>query len=71
MRKLSYKEQRELAGLPEKIEAQEREQESLQTKISDTGFYQQDKQIIVETLQQMESIQKELEQLYQRWEALE
>ncbi len=71
IRKLSYKEQHELASLPEKIEAQEREQESLQAKISDTGFYQQDKQTIVETLQQMESIQEELEQLYQRWEALE
>ncbi len=69
--KLSYKEQRELDSLPEKIESLESEQQSLQTKISDAGFYQQDKQTIVDTLQQIEAIQKELEQAYQRWEELE
>ncbi|HEB54722.1 MAG TPA: ATP-binding cassette domain-containing protein [Gammaproteobacteria bacterium] len=70
-RKLSYKEQRELDRLPEKIELLETEQQSLQTKTGDSGFYQQDKQTIVDTLQQIEAIQKELEQLYQRWEELE
>ncbi|VAX11920.1 Bis-ABC ATPase Uup [hydrothermal vent metagenome] len=70
-RKRSYKEQRELDGLPEKIELLEAEQQGLQEKISDPGFYQQDKQKIIEILQQIETIQKELEQSYQRWEALE
>ncbi len=70
-RKLSYKEQRELDTLPEKIESLEAEQESLQAQIGDTGFYQQDKQVIVDTLQRLENVQQELEQAYQRWEALE
>ncbi|VAX09847.1 Bis-ABC ATPase Uup [hydrothermal vent metagenome] len=70
-RKLSYKEQRELDSLPEKIESLEAEQEKLQTQIADSGFYQQDKARIVETLERMESLQQELEQAYQRWEALE
>ncbi len=70
-RKLSYKEQRELDSLPGKIEALEAEQESLQEKISDAGFYQQDKSIIVDTLQRIETLQQELEQAYQRWEELE
>jgi len=43
----------------------------LQEKISDAGFYQQDKQTIVDTLQQIEAIQEKLEQLYQRWQELE
>jgi len=70
-RKLSYKDQRELDSLPEKIELLEAEQKNLQTQISETGFYQQDKQRIVDTLQRMENLQQELEQAYQRWEALD
>ena len=70
-RKLSYKEQRELDSLPERIEALEAEQESLQAQVSDAGFYQQDKQQIVDTLQRLETLQAELERAYQRWEELE
>ncbi len=70
-RKLSYKEQRELDSLPEKIEALEVEQESLQAQISDSGFYQQDKQQIVDILQRLEALQQELERAYLRWEELE
>ncbi|HFQ13837.1 MAG TPA: ATP-binding cassette domain-containing protein [Gammaproteobacteria bacterium] len=70
-RKLSYKEQRELDSLPGRIEALEAEQESLQARVSDAGFYQQDKQQIVDTLQRLETLQEELERAYQRWEELE
>ncbi len=70
-RKLSYREQRELDNLPEKIELLETEQESLQAQIGDSGFYQQDKQQIVDILQRLETLQQELEQSYLRWEELE
>lgn len=70
-RKLSYKEQRELDSLPGRIEALEAEQESLQARVSDAGFYQQDKQQIVDTLQRLETLQEDLERAYQRWEELE
>jgi len=70
-RKLSYKEQRELDSLPEKIESLEAEQESLQAQISDSGFYQQDKQQIVDILQRLEALQQELERAYLRWDELE
>ncbi len=70
-RKLSYREQRELDNLPEKIELLETEQESLQAQIGDSGFYQQDKQQIVDILQRLETLQQELGQSYLRWEELE
>ena len=70
-RKLSYKEQRELEQLPEKIEQLEGRQQQLQQQISDGGFYKQDGEHIAATLAQLEQITSELEQAYARWETLE
>ncbi|MDX1823448.1 MAG: ATP-binding cassette domain-containing protein [Thiohalomonadales bacterium] len=70
-RKLSYKEQRELEQLPEKIEQLEIRQQELQEQISDSGFYKQDDAHITATLGQLDEISKKLEQAYARWEALE
>ena len=70
-KKLSYKEQRELEALPGKIESLEAEQEALQTKIGDAKFYKQDKDKVTEILQRVDTVQKELEQAYKRWEMLE
>ena len=70
-RKLSYKDQRELDALPEKIEALETEQEALQQQISEADFYKQDQDKIVEVMNRIETVQQELEQAYQRWEELE
>jgi ATP-binding cassette subfamily F protein uup len=70
-RKLSYKEQRELEQLPEKIEQLEFRQQELQEQISDSGFYKQDDAHITATLGQLDEISKKLEQAYARWEALE
>jgi ATP-binding cassette subfamily F protein uup len=70
-RKLSYKEQRELDSLPTKIEALEQEHEQLQVTISDAGFYQQPKDEMEKTLARMEAVATELEQCYQRWQALD
>lgn len=70
-KKLSYKDQRELDNLPEKIETLENELSSLTTTISDAQFYQQDKDTITATTQRLAEVEKELEQAYQRWEELE
>ncbi len=69
--KLSYKDQKELNDLPGKIEKLEQEQEQWQKEINNTDFYKRDKDNIANTLQRLESTQKELEMVYQRWEELE
>jgi ATP-binding cassette subfamily F protein uup len=70
-RKLSYKEQRELEMLPGKIELLEQEQSRLQATVSDRAFYQQPGEQITATLERLESVTRELEACYARWETLE
>jgi ATP-binding cassette subfamily F protein uup len=69
-RKLSYKESRELAELPQLIEALEEEKGVLEARVSDSAFYQQEKDQITETLERLEYLNIELEQAYERWEDL-
>ncbi len=71
VRKLSYKDQRELDTLPAKIEALEAEQAKLQAAVSDPGFYQQPGEGIATTLARLETVSGELEACYVRWEDLE
>ncbi len=70
-KKLSYKEQRELAALPGKIEALETEQGQLEQRIGQVDFYQQDQADIAATLARLEQVQEELVFAYERWEYLE
>jgi ATP-binding cassette subfamily F protein uup len=70
-RKLSYKEQRELDGLPARLVALEAEQAELQAAVGSAGFYKQDKDAIAKTLARLEAVGNELEQCFQRWEELE
>ncbi len=70
-KKLSYKAQRELEGLPARLEALEEEQNHLQAQVSAPGFYQQDQETVAATLAQLERVGNELEQCFARWEALE
>ncbi len=70
-KKLSYKDKHELASLPAQIEALENEQASLQGRISESDFYQQDKAAIDAGLVRLEQLQAELATAYRRWEALE
>lgn len=69
-RKLSYKEQRELDGLPEKIEGLEAEQEELQAKIADPSFYQKPQDEIKQVSQRLEAVGEELLMCLERWEEL-
>lgn len=70
-RKLSYKEQRERETLPAHIEALEKEQTSLLTKLADPLFYQQEHQTISMTNERLARIDQDLAQAYARWQALE
>ena len=70
-RKLSYKEQRELEALPEKIEALEVEQSELHRLMGDGDFYRQSGDKITAALERLGAIKNELEVCYGRWETLE
>ena len=69
--KLSYKEQRELDGLPDQIEDLEAQKADIEQQIADPAFYQQqDKQLIAQTLSRLEELSQNLESAYARWEEL-
>ncbi|MGV6809384.1 MAG: ATP-binding cassette ATPase Uup [bacterium] len=70
-KKLSYKEQRELAALPEKLEALEQQIDEWQTAMSQADFYKQTADQISQAQQQLADLEATLEQAYQRWESLE
>ena len=70
-KKLSYKDKRELEQQLKHIEKLEQQQEALQTRIADPEFYSGDKADIDATLKEVAELQKQLEEAYQRWEALE
>ncbi|MEW6681558.1 MAG: ATP-binding cassette domain-containing protein [Nitrospirota bacterium] len=71
LNRLSFKEQRELTGLPAKIESLESEQATLYAAISEAAFYQQPAETISTTLARLDTVAQELEACYARWEALE
>ncbi len=70
-RKLSYKEQRELEALPDRIEALEVEQAKLHALMGEGDFYRQPGEKISATVRRLEVVEKELENCYARWQALE
>jgi ATP-binding cassette subfamily F protein uup len=70
-KKLSYKEQRELAELPQRIEQFEQEQQTLSALIASPKFYQQDNVEITKIMSRLQELETLLQQLYSRWEALE
>lgn len=68
---LSFREQRELEALPQLIETLEAEQRELYRTMSDPLFYRQAGAGIAEARTRLESLERELEEAYRRWEALE
>jgi ABC transport system ATP-binding/permease protein len=70
-KKMSQKDQRELAGLPAKIESLEAEQTRLQAALSDPAFYQRPGSDFNATLGRLDTLTRELESCYARWETLE
>ncbi len=69
-RKLSYKEQRELEGLPARIEALEAEQKALAERLADAGFYAREPQNVATAQTRMGTLDDELLAALERWEAL-
>lgn len=70
-RKLSYKEERELADLPALIESLENQQVQLQKTIAAPDFYKQTQDKITETMNVLNKLTETLTNAYARWEALE
>ncbi|WP_455208436.1 ATP-binding cassette domain-containing protein [Kaarinaea lacus] len=71
LKKLSYKEQRELSELPAIIENLETEKRVLEQNMGQSDFYQQQQQEIKSSLQRLDEITAQLDSAYQRWEQLE
>jgi ATP-binding cassette subfamily F protein uup len=69
--KLSYKDQRELEALPQRIEALETRLSELQTQLGDPDLYRTQGERVGELQQQMSEVQQQLDQAYERWETLE
>ncbi|MGI9274373.1 MAG: ATP-binding cassette ATPase Uup [Endozoicomonas sp.] len=70
-KKLSYKLQRELDGLPAEIEKLEEEMAALEERVADPSFYQGDADKVQETLKRLETVTEEIDQKMERWEELE
>jgi ATP-binding cassette subfamily F protein uup len=69
--RLSYKEQRELAALPEEIEALEREQAELTARMSAPDYHRQGAGQLRTDRQRLEELEALLLQKFARWESLE
>ena len=68
--KLSYKEQRELDALPERIEALEQEQKAVREQLAAPDLYSRDPGMAQKLYQRDAEIEDELMQSLERWEAL-
>jgi len=70
-KKLSYNEQRELDGLPQKIDLLEQEIVSLETKMSQADFFSQASKVTEPVIKALEVAQQALEDSLERWETLD
>lgn len=70
-KKLSYKLQQELDGLPKKIEKCEAEIESLQAQMAKPDFFTQSEDKTAPVLQRLTAVEDELEVFFERWTELE
>lgn len=68
--KLSFKEQRELAEIPDRIVALEAEQADLHRRMADAGFYKQPAAEISDATRRLEQLTAELAHRYERWTEL-
>jgi ATP-binding cassette subfamily F protein uup len=70
-RKLSYKEQRELDGLPATIARLEAEQSELQALIGDPELFRRSPAEAAAAVQKLQAVVKEMDAAFARWESLE
>jgi ATP-binding cassette subfamily F protein uup len=69
--KLGYNERRELERLPARIEELEQRQRELHAATADPAFYKQESAVVTQRLEELRTLEAELEAAYGRWEALE
>jgi ATP-binding cassette subfamily F protein uup len=60
-----------LEQLPARIEGLEQRQQELQALTADPAFYKQDAAVVTQRLEELRTLEAELEAAYERWEALE
>jgi len=70
-KKLSYKLQQELEKLPALIEKLETKQEALSEQVAQPEFYSQEHSVTQKVLDELTTVQGELETVYARWTELE
>jgi ATP-binding cassette subfamily F protein uup len=70
-KKLSYKDQRELETLPERIAELEEGIEGLHASMGDPEFFKKDHQTVQDAQTRLAELEGQLEQAYARWEELE
>ncbi|WP_075185241.1 ATP-binding cassette domain-containing protein [Teredinibacter haidensis] len=70
-KKLSYKLQRELDGLPAELEALEKELDEMQQQMSSPDFYSQEKALVNGIMDKLSVLEAKLASRYERWEELE
>jgi ATP-binding cassette subfamily F protein uup len=70
-RKLSYKDQHELDGLPAQIEMLEKEQARLAARMSDADFFKTDFAGVQRVTDELAEVERKLEKVFTRWSELE
>ncbi len=70
-RKLSFKEERELEGLPDRIALLEDEQQSVHATLSDPDFYKNAGAESAALVKRSEDLEAELAEAYRRWDELD
>jgi ABC transport system ATP-binding/permease protein len=70
-RRLTYQEQRVLETLPEQIVVLETKLDEFHRMMADPAFYRQEPAEIVKAKNQLQSLEKEIAEVYQRWEELD
>jgi ATP-binding cassette subfamily F protein uup len=70
-RRLSYKEQRELAALPDTIQRLEQEQSQLQSLLNDPDYFKRGPKEAAAASERLSVLTADLEAAYSRWDCLE
>ncbi|HMB81842.1 MAG TPA: hypothetical protein VKI43_17320, partial [Vicinamibacterales bacterium] len=71
LKKLSFKEQRELNELPSAIDALESEQRALAQRVASAEFYKEGADAIKQALARVDDLPRELTAVYARWAELD
>jgi ATP-binding cassette subfamily F protein uup len=70
-KKLSYKDQRELAAMPALIESLEQRQQALEAAMAQPDFYQREHGEVQNVIAQLAAVQAEMDAALERWTELE